>query len=818
MRIIPFIITSVITIGLVIALNRQWGTIPPIGKFLSPQVGFWQNAEPINKSFNAELKFPQLKGKAEVYFDERLVPHVFAEHEEDAYFIQGYLHAKFRLWQMDLSARAPAGRLSEVLGKGPLEWDRTIRREGMVYAAERMEDEINKNPDTKMECEAYTAGVNAYIDQLHESQYPLEFKLLNYKPEHWSVLKTALFVKYMAYQQAGPGWDMGRTNTRDLFTKEDFKKLVPVFPDSLSAVIPNTAENPYPRKPAFDLSIPASADSLYFTYGKDSADFTYDDKRHKGIGSNNWAVGPSKTQSGRPILCNDPHLNLTLPAYYYEMQIVTPSFNVYGTSFPGIPSIVFGFNDSIAFGFTNSQRDVADYYNIRFRDSTMNEYWFNGKWIKSTKKIESIKIRGEKTFFDTVAYTVFGPVEWDRSRPLPDSRKETYPALRWTAHDPSNEAYMFYLLNRAKNYNDYLHAIKFLNCPGLNCIFASKSGDIALWHQGAFPAKWKGQGDFIMPGTDSSYMWRGMIPQEENPHMKNPARGFVSSANQLPADSTYPYYLRGSYDVYRGYVINRYLKSMQDITVDDMKKMQADNYNLKAEFSRSVLIKTDESRLSDDEKKYFEIYKQWDNRNDASSKGATVFHVWWRALQDTIWNDEFGRSSIPQEYIGHPDDYTLVESLLRDTAYSFIDNINTPQKETLQDMLVASLKKTTSILKKKEEEGKLEWAKYRDIKISHLIGIEPFSRFHIPVGGGADIINAVTEFGSGPSWRMIVQLTDTTEAYGIYDGGQSGNPGSKYYDNFIDDWVANKYYKLWVMKKNEADDERVKWIMNFAAK
>ncbi len=815
MRITPFIISSSITVALIIVLNRQWGSTPPVGKFLSPQVGFWQNAEPANEKFNADLSFPELKGKTEVYFDERLVPHVFAGREEDAYFVQGYLHAKFRLWQMEFGARAAAGRISEILGKGPLQWDRSQRRLGMVYAAERMVDEINKNPVSRMFCESYAAGVNAYIDQLKESRLPLEFKLLNYKPEQWTVLKTALFGKYMAEYLASSDDELGLTNARRIFTRKEYERLFPVYPDSLKPVVPNTPENPYPEKAAIDLYVPNTADSLYFTFKNESAGAAYNiiNKPQRGIGSNNWAVGPSKTGSGRPILCNDPHLALTLPAYYYEMQITTPSLNVYGVSFPGMPNTLFGFNDSIAFGFTDAERDLEDFYEIHFRDSTMNEYWFNGKWTKAVKRVEPIKIKGEKTMFDTVAYTVFGPVMYDRNFPAND-QKDKYLAVRWTAHDPSDEGYMFYLLNHAKNYDDYRNAIKYLTCPGLNCLFASKSGDIAIWHQGEFPAKWRRQGDFIMPGTDSTYMWQGMIQQEENPHVKNPDRGFVSSANQLPADSTYPYYLGKPGPLYRGYIINKYLDTMRNITIEDMKKMQSDNYSVRAEFAKKILLMSDENRMNQDDKKYFEIYKQWDNRKDAESKGATVFHLWWQALRDTIWGDDFDSKT---QVIPEPADYILVESLLKDTSYAFLDNINTPQKETLQDQLIASLKKATSKLKKKEEEGRLEWWKDKDTGIGHLIEIAPFSRFHVPVGGGFDVINATTRT-SGPSWRMIVQLTDTIEAVGIYAGGQSGNPGSQYYDNFIDDWAAEKYYRLWFMQRDEKDNDKIKWVMNFNSK
>lgn len=811
MRVFPFIISFVTTIVLVIILNRQWGSTPPVGKFLSPQVGFWQNAEPINENFNAKLKFLQLKGKAEVYFDERLVPHVFAEGEEDAYFIQGYLHAKFRLWQMEFGARAAAGRISEILGEGPLQWDRYQRRLGMVYAAERMVKEITKNPVTKMQFESYAAGVNSYIDQLKDSHLPLEFKLLNYKPERWTILKSALFLKYMAEQLALTD-DLVFTNAHELFNQKELEILFPAFPDSLKPIVPNTPENPYPKKGAVDLSVPATADSLYFESKNGDLKPNYEDKSKKGIGSNNWAVGPSKTKSGRPILCNDPHLFLTLPAYYYEMQITTPTLNVYGTSFPGLPNILFGYNDSIAFGFTSAERDAADLYEIKFRDSTKHEYWFNGKWTEATRRIEPIKIKGEKTLLDTVAYTVFGPVMYDRSFPA-DNQKDKYLAMRWTAHDASNDAYAFYLLNHGKNYNDYAAAIKHLNCPGMNCLFASKSGDIAIWHQGEFPAKWKGQGDFIMPGTDSTYMWRGMIPQEENPHMKNPARGYVSSANQLPADSTYPYYMAGKAGpLYRGYTINRYLDGMRDITVEDMKKMQNDNYSARAEFARKILLMTNENRLDADEKKYFEMYQQWNNRKDAQAKGATVFYEWWKALRDTIWGDDFGRTKVS---MAEPADYTLVESLLKDTTYSYIDNINTPKKEMLQDQLLASLKKATSILKIKEQEDKMEWWKGKDTKVEHILQIPAFSRYHVPVGGGYDVINATTE-SSGPSWRMIVQLTDQVEAYGIYVGGQSGNPGSKYYDNFINDWLAGSYYRLWMMKKDESGDKRIIATIDFS--
>jgi penicillin amidase len=813
MRVLPFILSTAITIVLVIALNKKLGPAPPLGRFLSPQHGFWQNAEAADHDFTEELHFSNLKGKAEVYFDDRLVPHVFAEQEEDAYFIQGYLHAKFRLWQMEFQTFAAAGKVSHILGprddSAYLNYDRGMRRLGMLYGAEKAVEEINKNPLAKMHCDAYTAGVNAWIDQLTETQIPVEYKLLDYKPEHWSNLKTALLTKYLSYDLAGHDEDAEYSNAMNLFSLADFEKLYPVAHDSLKPIVPNAIENPYPAAPVFDLSVPATADSLYFTYRKDSITNIVA-KPDKDNGSNNWAVSGGKTRSGSPILCNDPHLGLNLPSIWYEMQISTPGFNAYGVSFPGAPNIIIGFNDDIAFGFTNAGRDVKDYYEIKFRDKTMDEYWFDSVWVKSTKRVEPIAVRGGAALNDTIVYTVFGPVIYDHNFPSKkDSRK--YYAVKWKANDPSDELMLFYQLNHAKNYTDYEEAIRYLTCPGQNPVFASKEGDIAIWQQGDFPAKWRRQGDFMMPGEDSSYMWKGIIPRFENPHMKNPSRGYVSSANQMATDTTYPYYLGNDFPVYRGYSINRRLDSMEQIVPADMEKLQTDNYRVLAEFSRDILLQTDEGRLSQEAKKYFSIYKSWNFRNDPQEKGATVFDIWWKELEEAVWSDEIHATDLPLPW---PHESTLVESLHKDSAYKFLDNITTPQKETLQDLLQSSLKKAAERLRKTEAEGTLEWAKYKDTKVQHLLKLPAFSRLHIPVGGGPGIINATKE-DHGPSWRMVVHLSVITEAYGVYPGGQSGNPGSRFYDNFIDTWAAGKYYTLWVMKHSDGIDKRVKWTMKF---
>ena len=810
MRVIPFIVTGAVTVALVITLNARLtiGGVqaPPFGAFLSPQHGFWQNAEPASENFTSVLTFPQLNGKVDVYLDDRLVPHIFADQENDAYFVQGFLHAKFRLWQMELQTFAAGGRVSEILGSKGLEHDREFRRLGMVYAAEIALEEIEKDPVIKAECDAYTSGVNAYIETLTESTIPLEYKLIGYKPEKWTNLKTSLFLKYMSYDLAGHDDDFELTNARSYFNADDFSKLFPSIQDSLDPIIPKGTI--FEKQKVFPVA-PANVDSVYFN-NHDVATNEYL-KPDRDNGSNNWAVSGSKTQSGAPILCNDPHLGLNLPSLWYEVQISAPGFNAYGVSFPGAPGVVIGYNDSCAFGFTNGGRDVRDYYEILFKDESRQEYSFNGEWMKTKFRIDTIKIKDSADFIDSVAYVKLGndwcPVMYDKSfSGKRDMSGKNY-AVRWKAHDRGNELRIFNMLNRAKNYADYAAAVTNLHTPGQNCVVAFKNGDIAIRTQGEWPAKWKGQGDFVMPGLDTSYLWQGMIPQDEVPYQYNPERGFVSSANQKPVDDvTYPYYLGRDYPEYRGYEINRRLRNMTNITPQDMMTLQTDNYNPVAEMAMPLFLKNiNESTLTTAEKKYLEILKKWDFRNNVGSEGATVFEVLWTNFQKVVFDDEYAKA--PEKTM-LPFESSLLEGILKDTAYKFLDNINSPQKETLADDLTATFKKIAPILADAESKGKLAWDKYKATHIDHLAKLPAFSRKNLPVGGSLHNINATKET-HGPSWRMVISLTAQTEAYGVYPGGQSGNPGSKYYDNFVDEWVAGKYYSLWMMTKAETGDKRV---------
>lgn len=819
MRLLPLLLSVFSTASLVVVLNRPLsiGTskTPRLGYFLSPQHGFWQNADPVNMNYNDEVRLEGLAAKVDVFIDDRLVPHIYADDDIDAYYVQGYLHAKFRLWQMEFQTHVAGGRLSEIIGEKGLATDQYFRRLGMVYGAERSQAYIATNhPEMKAAIDAYAKGVNAYIKLLKPEEIPFEYKLLDYNPEAWTAQKTYLFQLFMAYDLTGRAatTDLQMTNARNYFGYDDFNQLYTDVQDSLDPILPRGTAF---ISPSIVPKMPTDMGLVYLNKTDSGSTVTAPIIPNKNNGSNNWVVAGSKTASGRPILCNDPHLGLNLPSLWYEVQISTPTHRTYGASFPGSPAVVIGFNDSIAWGVTNAGRDVLDFYDMKFKDTTMQSYWYNGAWVKAAQREERIKVKGKPDQVEHIALTVFGPIMYDHHYKNNSTAGKTL-ALKWSAHDSSSCFPAIFQLNHANNYNDYLTAISFWKSPGQNFAFASKSGDIAIKQQANFVARWKRQGDFILPGIDSSYAWQGYIPTEENPMIKNPERGFVSSANQKSTDDTYPYYLgaASNFPVYRGVIINRRLAAMQQIKPMDMQGLQMDNYHVFAEMARPILMKyLVESKLNPDEKKYIDLLKNWNLISSISEKGATIFNLVWDSLETEIWGDDFAGAKLP---MGWPDEITLLESLQKDSNYVFADNIHTKNKtETIADAVLGAIRKATPALLKAEQENRLEWGFFKDTKLTHLLKIPALSRLHLPIGGGKHIINATTQT-HGPSWRMIVQMTDDIEAYCVYPGGQSGNPGSKYYDDFVNNWAEGKYYRILFMHLRDApNNKHVKWQISF---
>ncbi len=796
--VVQFIFSLIITVGLAIIYQFKTGPLPPLGKFFSPFEGFWQNAEPLKNSFELTLPIKGLTNRANISYDDRLVPHIFAQNEADLYFLQGFVTAQHRLWQMDMQVRVAAGRLSEIIGASVLKKDLESRRIGLKIGAERSLAFMNKDPKSKLILDSYSDGVNAFIHSLTAATMPLEYKLLDFKPEDWSPIKTALLLKYMANMLTGYENDFENTNAVKMFGIQEFNQLFPAFPDTLlDPVIPIGTLFP---KPVFIPDTPSS--KIPRNYVSQKYPFERPDA---GYGSNNWAVSGSRSASGKPILCNDPHLGLNLPSIWFEIQLNTPTMNVYGASIPGAPCVISGFNDSIAWGITNASADVKDWYTVQFKDKSRKEYLYDGVWKKSGFRIEQIKIRGEQTVIDTIVCTIQGPVSYDSKFNAGIETQQL--ALRWSAHDPSNELLTFYELNIGSNYNDYVKALGHYWCPGQNFVFASADNSIAIWHQGKFVNRYKDQGKFVMDGSNSSTNWQGFIPQEHNPHILNPERGWVSSANQHPTDQSWPYEHQGIYEFFRNRRINQRLSELTSARIEDMMKLQNDNYNLYASEVLPILLKNLNSKnLSTREHEVLAEMNAWAFDNDPNLKAPVYFETWWGQVHASIW-DEFSDTS---RMLVMPNYFQTIRFLNLYPNSIFIDDKRTEATETLNYLVTKAFHSSiveTDAWKKSHSGVELNWANFKNTTVLHLSQQLAFSVEGVQTGGNAGIVNA-TSHRKGPSWRMVVSPGSKGEAFGIYPGGQSGNPGSKYYSNFIDDWAKGKYYQLLVLTPNE-QHERV---------
>lgn len=825
MNYFKFILSLILTWGLVWALNRTWGATPRMGMLLSPSTGFWQNAESKNlPPLPSSVYSEQLSAPVTVQYDAQMVPHVFAANAKDAFFAQGYVTAFFRLWQMEFQTHAAAGRISEIIGHvnaGAIEFDQEKRRSGLPWAAKRAVEEWKKQPEQYALLQSYSDGINAYISSLSSDEYPLEYKVLNYSPEPWSVLKTALLLKSMAETLTDKDEDIELTNAYKLLGREHFQRLYPEFFPEQSPIVRDTAWlSKVPVLPLLPQSVPF--------LGKDTVKQLLPPnglQSPKGIGSNNWAVSGSKTASGKPILCNDPHLNLTLPSIWFVIQLHTPEFNAYGASLPGAPGVIIGFNEQVAWGVTNVGQDVRDWYAIQWKDATKQQYFYDSAYLPARHQIDTVWVRGmDKPLLDTIIFTHIGPVayshgEWDL-------------ALRWMAHDPSFEPMTFFKMMKAKGYADYKDALQHFACPAQNLVFAAKEGDIAITTQGKLPVRRPQQGRFIQDGTRSSEQWLKFIPLEHIPHEHNPARGFVGSANQHSVNWNYPYYYYGYFEEFRGRWLNERLEKLSGVTVKDMMDLQYDRVSLRGRDFLPLFLKyIQRGQLSKEELEVLNEIQHWDYQYLPESHLPTVFDEWMRQFKGYFYDelDSLNRQHglAGKEALVRPAEWHILNVFKRDTAQFVVDYLGTPTvKESLREVVTESFKNTCAALPKVD--GKVaNWGRVQGIQIQHLARLAPFSVAGIEMGGDGSALNAmvsrynptesqksgeIKHFNrpmSGPSWRMVVEVGDTPNGYGIYPGGQSGNPGSAFYSDFIAKWAKGEYNELHYFKNSSDKADKV---------
>ena len=781
------VLRALILIIIFWALHNSHGSLPPFGKLFDPINGFWANNRTLDDIPDI-LDVNGLFSPVTVAWGERQVPHIFAENDHDLYFAQGYLMARHRIWQMDFVTSVAAGRVSEIIGEKALGFDKKQRRLGLLYGAEQALDFIKHDEATFAAVQAYTDGINAWQEQLPSRFKALEYKVLNYEPEPWTPLKTSLLLKYMAWDLTGRNVEHALTAVYEKYGQEALDHLYPSQTSFLDPIISKKKKWRFDPIKFLTKDSEPKESTAWFQPNHAQPD------PHNG--SNNWAISAERTSTGYPILSNDPHLGLNLPSIWYELQLVSPTQNVYGVALPGSPGVIIGYNDSIAWGVTNGGSDVFDWYDMRFENPSMMRYEFDGQWENAKFRIEEFHVRKDGTHFDSIPMTRFGPVVYSVSK----DGKTHGMAMRWTAHDPSNELKTFLDLDKATNYDDYRKALVGYSCPAQNFAFASIQGDIAITHNGKFPLRKPHQGDAISSGLDSSEAWHGWIPMDQVPTIKNPSKFYVSSGNQNPVNEKYPYYLGWNYASYeRGKRINDLLDETRHANAKNMMKIQLDNFNLHAQAILPTMLNfVSDSACSETGQNMLGDLKNWKYENTAGSKSAMVFKLWWTLLSDAIWSDLLPEGKEGGKYPNQDRQVELFAEILSEkTSYPWM-----PTKDVFEAKVQSTYNTTIDSMISAYGEVGEAWAqgKARGTDINHLLKIKGWGRTNLNTNGGDMIVNATKKI-HGPSWRMIVELGPEITAYGVYPGGQSRNPGSQYFDNMVNSWVEGKNFQLHKLNK-----------------
>lgn len=738
---------------------------------------------------SGELQLSGLKGPVSVYRDEWGVPHIEANSEWDLFMAQGFVTAQDRFWQMEKTRRAGAGRLSEVLGASMLDTDKFVRTFLFYRSAEKSLAALS--PSARTALEAYTAGVNAYIDQaVRRNALPVEFTILGFKPEPWTPTDSAVIGKLMAYDLGGNfKGEVYRYQLRRKVGDELLKQVLPVYPSDVT-IMKSTASGGPPNRVA---ELP-SDNSKIDVSGLLNAGIFPD----PFLGSNNWVLSGSLTKTGKPLLANDPHLGLSTPAIWYQTHLIlnSPSeqMNVVGVMFPGAPGVVIGHNEQIAWGVTNTGPDVQDLFIEKRNPQNPHQFEFMGKWEDAAVYKETIKVKGKADVPLEIVVTRHGPIVSEVVGSKEDRPGEAL-ALKWTAHMPTTELEAVIGFDRATNWAEFREALRKFPVPTQNFVFASVDGTIAYRTGGVLPIRAKGDGLLPVPGWTGEYEWTEFIPFEKMPEVVNPAEGFIVTANNKVIDDKYPYLISHSWaEPYRATRIREMILARKDHRVDDLRLMQVDHTNLQARTLLPILLPLAEKAqgLTSAEKKALELVKAWDQVDTPDKPAPLVFQMWYNHLGNLLFEEKMGKDL----FGSMADKGNVTDNMILEAAKGSPSDWM-KAAGGLEALAVNSLKKGVAAGAKLQgsNPAKWQWGKYHRIGPAHDIGgaIAPLGWFLNPqvrpVGGSRITVSAMsyrddgTVRSAGP-WRQAVDMANPGgNSFDVVMPGQSGLFLSPWYED-----------------------------------
>lgn len=764
---------------LVVTLSIPLGPLPPLGGLMNPWGGLWSVADQAVYPASEELVVPGVRAPVAIVRDRLGVPHIFAANDHDLFLALGYVHARDRLWQMDIQYRAAAGRLSEVLGPSFVELDKTMRTIGLNRAGAAAAGRMDPTDIDGAALLAYAEGVNAFVRATPRGELPLEFKLLDYGPETWDVARSLTLGLLIAWGLSGDFDDVELALLEDALGTDAVDELFPVNPPYPVPIVPNrgTRGGRPPLDPVAAREVLAQARLLREWLGERPA-----------VGSNNWVVAGSRTASGKPLLAGDPHLRFQLPAVWYEAHLVSPTYNVYGVTFPGLPPVFIGHNAFIGYSETNTGADVTDFYREQVDPQNPDRYLHQGIWRTFDVHDEPIRVRGGPDVPFQVRESVHGPLVTERGETL---------AMRWSGYAFGTEVKAALLLMRARNWAEFRDALRFWRNPAQNFAFASVDGTIAIRSNGAFPIRNNTLGRTPVDGSGDAE-WVDWVPFDAYPEVVNPPEGWASSTNQVPGNASYPYYLGWKWDPgYRARTIRSLLETTFRATVETMRSYQLDTTDALAVSLVPVLTGI-VGPGTPAETQALAALESWNFSMDADS-GAAV--IWWRfvnAYRDETFRDEWGQADVSDLMLPLPD---VLENLTRNAPDSrWFDDVRTLGVERRDDILSRAFSQAVERLVAELGADVTAW-RWGDIhtrSFPHLTELRALSRGPYASPGDSLTLNVASgdDARSGPSWRQVVDLSNLAASVGVYPGGQSGNPVSRHYADQLEAWLAGDYHVL----------------------
>lgn len=780
--------------------------------------------------YEGTAEIPRLSANVEVIRDENGIPHIYADTPEDLFRAQAYVHAQDRFWQMDFRRHVTSGRLAELFGEDQVETDAFVRTLGWTQVARAELPLIS--PESRRYYDAYADGVNAWLDQTDGGDRGLAYTLIGLTggdatPSRWTPVDSLSWLKAMA-------WDM-RGNMRDEISRSLLKtsglpadrveQLWPASPAGLTPPIvpdeyvPTTLPAALTGPDGAPVELPAgTAEAIErAAEGLDAAPVTFGDG--DGVGSNSWVVAGEHTESGAPLMANDPHLAPSIPSIWYQAGLhcrdVGPAcpFDVVGYSFAGMPGIVIGHNQDVAWGFTNLDPDVTDLYLEQVRDDS---YLVGDDWRPLEVREETIEVAGGDDVTITVRSTHHGPLLSERDDDIenvgtharvdgeltPSSTDDGYEvALRWTALEPGRTADAVFALNRASDWESFRSAASLFDVPAQNLVYADTDGNIGYQAPGRVPVRTTYDGRYPVPGWTGTYEWAGYIPFASMPSVLNPEQGYLVMANQPVTSDRYPFLLTADFDLgHRAGRINELIAAAvsadKPLTTADMAAIQMDAHSDVADILMPYLLELDapDGYYGDG----LRLLRDWDGSTDPDSAAAAYFNAVWRNLLELTFHDDLPEDEWPG---GGSNWFEVMRGLLEDPADPYWDDVQSDDVTELRDVILVEAARDARdemTLEQGKDASKWEWGRLHALELTEQTfgtsGIGPvewmFNRGPVEVGGGSSIVLANAwdaaegyETVLSPSMRMIVDLDDLDASRWIDLTGISGHP---FHDNYGD--------------------------------